>query len=81
MQSKNATQPQALGGGALYPNLLADYSVISMPSVENCDVKKLLPMAVELSATLSNNTISLEKVLDKSNKGIVREVCRLAWTH
>jgi hypothetical protein len=68
VKSKNATQAQALGGGALYPNFLADYSVISMPSVEDCDVKKLLPMAVELSATLSNNMTSLEKVL---NKGII----------
>lgn len=61
---------QALGGGALYPNLLADYSVISMPSLEDCDMKKLLPMAVELSTSLSNNMSSLEKVLHKSNKGI-----------
>lgn len=76
--SKTATQAQAIGGGALYPNLLADYSVIPMPSVEECDVKRLLPMAVELSATLSSNTSSLEKVLHNSSKGIIFEVvCKL----
>jgi hypothetical protein len=64
-------QAQTLGSGALYPNLLADYSVISMPSFENCDAKELLPMAIELSTALNGNMSSLEKVLHKSSKGVV----------
>lgn len=62
---------QSQAGGALYPNLLADYSVISMPSSEDChDIHKLLPMAQQLSTSLNSNVSTMESVLHKSTKGI-----------
>lgn len=57
---------QIESGGALYPNLLSDYSVISMVSSEYDNVQKLLPKAAELSTSLSKN---IERLVHRSNKG------------
>ena len=57
-------------GGALYPNLLSDYSVISMVTEDDNSVQKLLPKAKELSTSLSSNTTYLEKLVHTSNKGV-----------
>ena len=66
------TRPSQVGGAALYPNLLEDYSVISMPSAgDYSDVQKLLLNADHLSTTLRSNISSLESIVHKSQKGIV----------
>lgn len=60
---------QIESGGALYPNLLSDYSVISMVSSEDDKLQKLLPKAKELSTSLSSNTSYLERLVHRSNNG------------
>lgn len=47
-------------GGALYPNLLVDYSVINLPGEDQQDLSKLIPMAQQLAATVSKCKLQLE---------------------
>lgn len=56
-------------GAALYPNLLDDYSVISLPSSDDLSIQKLLPFAEQLSTSLSKNISAVENIVLKSNKG------------
>ena len=69
MSTQGARPVQGGGsGGALYPNLLDDYSVISLPSTDDSyDVAKLFTMAHQLSVSLKGTLPSLESML--SNKG------------
>ncbi len=64
--SPAATTP----GGTLDPNLLEDYSVISMPSSDNGDLQTLLPKAQQLAQSISKSTLAMENM--RASRGIYK---------
>ena len=83
-QVKEASTPTVSSPGptgTLYPDLMADYSVISMqdkalvpptPSIGGGgDLQALLPQAKKLSELLQTNVSALETLVMKSAKGTI----------
>lgn len=82
-QAKEASTPVSSPGptGTLYPDLMADYTIISMkdkalappmPSISTSqEIQALLPQARKLSELLQTNVSTLETLVMKSTKGTI----------
>lgn len=82
---ESASTPTAVSSpgptGTLYPDLMADYTIISMkdkalvppnPSIGPAqDIQALLPQAKKLSELLQTNVSTLETLVMKSAKGTI----------
>ena len=72
--SPQQQRPDSMNPGSLYPDLMADYTIISMPDkqaspVKDQDLLTLIPKAKQLSELLQTNVTTLESLVMKSAKG------------